>query len=360
MIVFDNVIFSLQKAGGISVYWSELISRCNANEALFFGDKSDNIFASSLDIDLEQEIYPRGVWRRYLPFWPKLESAIRKQHIFHSSYFRYSNNSCALNVTTVHDFTYEHYVQGIKKWIHGLQKKKAIEKSAGIICVSESTRQDLINFYPWIDVRRIRVIYNGVGSEFYPLKSFCSEACSELGMYVDRPFLLFVGDRSPYKNFDIFVALADLLPGFDLIVVGGKPFSDKERSKLSSISSRVKHFIGISSEKLNLLYNAAYCLVYPSSYEGFGIPLLEAMKAGCPVVSTNLSSIPEVAGDAALLVDEITVEDFVEQIRKLSNESFRKRLIQKGFSRADQFSWDKCFEETYAFYQELLKRSELE
>jgi len=358
-LFFDNIIFELQRAGGISVYWAELLSRHLPVQMSCFGRKNSNIFASSLHLDLKDEGYSNFIPRRYFPFWPKPEYAQIAKHIFHSSYFRYSNNANAINVTTVHDFTYEYYSHGLRKWVHGWQKKNAVKKSAGIICVSENTKRDLLKFYPWVDESCIKVIYNGVSDDFSLQKDADKLLSDKLGFQADRPYILFVGDRSPYKNFDIFLALADKLPEYDLVIVGGQNFSDDEQRKTFAIKDRVHHFHGVSSENLNLLYNAAFCLIYPSSYEGFGIPVLEAMKAGCPVVSTNLSSIPEVAGDAALLVDALTVESILEQVKRLKNSGFRDTIISKGVMQASQFSWDKCFEETYAFYQELWKRSDV-
>jgi mannosyltransferase len=95
--------------------------------------------------------------------------------------------------------------------------------------------------------------------------------------------------------------------------------------------------------------------LYPSSYEGFGIPVVESMMAGCPVVAVNKSSIPEIAGDAALLVNEITVDAFCQEIKKLEDPIFRRELVRKGKKNANRFSWDICFEKTYAVYKELLR-----
>lgn len=353
--LFDNIIFELQKAGGISVYWAELISRMQRCQGgLYFGRNNLNVFSSRLRIEgLQDERYSSFLSRRYFPFLPVNKELIKERHIFHSSYFRYSRNPSSINVTTVHDFTYEHFVSGPRLWVHAWQKRAAVKNSRGIICVSENTKRDLLHFHPWLEAQSVRVIYNGVSEAFFPIESPVPHLRDFLGFWPDKPYLLFVGDRSPYKNFDAFVGLAEYFPDMALVVVGGKPFSKKESQRMKPLDSRLYHFRGVSSEVLNHLYNAASCLVYPSSYEGFGIPVLEAMKAGCPVIATNASSIPEVAGNAALLVNEPTPESLAVEIRRLEDPIFKLELVEKGFAQAAKFSWDKCFEETYAFYQEL-------
>ena len=285
----DCIIFELQRAGGISVYWAEILKRLKSESgsAVFYGHENDNIFYDRLSFYLRKEAYPDFVKRRYLPFKDNNLKKLNNNYIFHSSYFRYSNDSNAINITTVHDFTYEYFSSGLKKFVHGIQKKKAVRKSSGVICVSENTKRDLLNFYPWVNPESVRVIYNGVGDEFFPIDNPIDSLEGFLKQDFSKPFLLFVGDRSSYKNFYIFIGLANFFKDFDLVVVGGGSFNQDEQRHLSGIFTRVKSFQGVSSEVLNYLYNSAFCLVYPSSYEGFGIPILEAMKAGCPVVSTN-------------------------------------------------------------------------
>jgi len=352
-IIYDNIIFSLQKAGGISIYWYELIKRIQrSNNIIFFESCNNNIFRKRINIETidESSLYPYLL--RYLPFLKKLPS----KSIFHSSYYRVSLQKDVVNITTVHDFTYEYFRSGIAKYIHSLQKGFAIKRSDGIICVSENTKKDLIKFYPDIEDSKIKVIYNGLGEEFKKLNDPHEFLRGKFKILKDQKYIFYIGDRSSYKKFDIAMDVVKKLQDYNLVVVGGKEFNNDEKSLMQDIDDKVHHFRHIDAEELNILYNNAFCLLYPSAYEGFGIPVVEAMSAGCPVVSTNISSIPEVAGKAALLVDEIATEMFITEIRKLENGHNREEMANKGLEQSKKFSWDKCFDETYEFYQEILKR----
>ena len=345
-IIYDNIIYSLQKAGGISTYWNELSSRLKKNklDITFYGFENENIFGKDINQEIESKIISK--FARYLPFLKKLP----KNSIFHSSYYRVSNQKDIVNITTVHDFTYEYYRKGLAKYIHSLQKGRAINKSDGIICVSENTKKDLLKFYPNINDDKIKVIYNGVSNTFFQLTQPSNYLTNNYEKLKNKKYILYVGDRKGYKNFDIAIKVFQKLNDFIFVIVGGGDLRDDEKELLQK---EYFHYQGISTKDLNILYNNAFCLLYPSSYEGFGIPILEAMKAGCPVVSTNISSIPEVAGDAGLLVDKVEVKEFVKAILKLENKEFRNEIISKGFEQAKKFSWDKCFEETLEFYKKV-------
>ena len=141
------------------------------------------------------------------------------------------------------------------------------------------------------------------------------------------------------------------------VIVGGGRLSDKELRELDDkLTNRYVHLQNIDNQQLNLLYNHAFCLLYPSEYEGFGIPILEAMQAGCPVVTTRASSIPEVCGDAALMVQEICADKFAEEIKKLNDKNIRKEMTDRGFRNAKKYSWDRVYKETVEFYNKILER----
>lgn len=351
--IYDNIIFSLQRAGGISLYWYELISRLNRTDYItsYYGKKNNNIFAKDLNMSSKLEGRIPAKILRYLPFQKKIPSC----SIFHSSYYRFSLQKDIINVTTVHDFTYETFRSGFAQKIHSWQKELAIRNSDGIICVSENTKKDLLSTFPNLHEKNIRVIYNGVGDEYHPLKSADKTEYPKIDEAISNPFILFIGDRSAYKKFCLVIDVIKKIQDLNLIVVGGPDFSTQELKEIDGIREKIRHLRGISNSELNILYNRATCLLYPSIYEGFGIPVLEAMRAGCPVICSNASSIPEVAGDGAILIDDISAQKIIDNIQSLKNEKYRKELVRKGLMQSNKFSWEKCFSMTLGFYHDVYK-----
>ena len=357
-LTLDNIIFSLQKSGGASVVWQQHLERVLKDDSfkcsvVEFRNAQLNFFRTKIQISPDLIRHRKSCFlfvKRYL----NLNSREKEKHIFHSSHYRIEKGENIINVTTVHDFTYEYFVKGFRRKIHSWQKLKAINLSQGIICISESTKRDLIKFLPDLDHGKIRVIYNGVDEIFKPIMS-------DSTYFAKLPFehfnyVVYVGDRaSAYKNFNLAIDSCSLAK-IPLLIIGGGILNKKERSRLESKLGveNFKSLINVSTEDLNFYYNKAICLLYLSLYEGFGIPVVEAQKAGCPVIAINSSSIPEVIGNPILALDnpdEVKIAKFIKEL-SINNE-FRQECIELGFNKSKKFSWKNTYEDTVKFYKEL-------
>jgi mannosyltransferase len=313
------------------------------------GKKIGNIFRKDIDIPSSSISYPPYhiplKISRYLPVRMDMSSV----SIFHSSYFRTCNNTKAANIITVYDFIYELFGIGIPKRVHVWQCKCALQRADAIICISKSTQSDLLRLYPDISPEKTRVIHLAAGNNFYPLKNM-AVSFAPYDYLLNKKYILFVGSRSTHKNFNIAVDVVKQLKEFTLVAVGGGKLTEFDKCSLTPIQDRFFHIESPSSKNLNVLYNHAFCLLYPSSYEGFGIPIAEAMKAGCPVIALSASSIPEVAGNAGLMVETIGCSEIAKKIETLNDEAYRNGIIAKGLIQGNSFSWDRCFRETMECY----------
>jgi mannosyltransferase len=355
MIFLDNIIFSLQKAGGISVVWMELLKKLINSDldysCLEYSNCEENIFRRTLKIARQRIIKKKHInidIQRYFNI-KKFSPDIKHDDpfIFHSSYYRYCTHKKAINFTTVHDFTYEYFASGIKKNIHCHQKYKAIKKSEYIICISETTKKDLLRYVKGINEKNIYVIYNGVSDDYYIIND--NQRISPYGDYI-----IYVGSRIGYKNFNLAVFAAKKT-NLNLVIVGSK-LTKKENIFLKRELGEEHFFslIKISNKELNSLYNKAFCLLYPSLYEGFGLPVLEAQKAGCPVVIINTPSVVEIIGDTSLIAEN-DVNSIVEKIKLLNDKSIKQKVIKSGLLNASNYSWDKMAEQIISLYNQALK-----
>jgi len=346
MIVLDNLVYNLQRAGGISTYWYELSSRLIRDEmdVRFIQSQKENHNIAQRSLNIDPGLLIPGKWPSNIinRFKPVKLSDFNDPFIFHSSYNRITSNKKAVHTVTVHDFIHEKFYNGPRRFLHSYQKTQAINKAAKIIAVSNNTKKDLIEFYPNVDPANIHVIYNGVGDDFFIINKAENT----------KPYLVYVGSREGYKNFNFTVQLMKELKDFELYIVGKPLIKDELKLLEDNIKGKYRFFSNADNSQLNNIYNNAFALLYPSSYEGFGIPLLEAMRTGLPFVALNKSSIPEVAGNAGELLDELDIDLFKYAINKIDQN--REKYITEGLKRAAQFSWEKCYRETIEVYKKLI------
>lgn len=358
-IICDNIIFSLQKHGGISVVWSELIKHMIEDSEIdlsLLGFRNQNYlldFVDTYGVDYVQnnlQALPL-VLQRYLN--PKFEC--ENEYIFHSTYYRTASGTNVHNITTVHDFIYEFHMNGLPRLLHGFQKSRALNNSEHIVCISENTKHDLLKLYPKTDEQKVSVVYNGVSDDYYRIQT------KELLFIDDFPFgskefVLYVGDRrAPYKNFKMAVQAAKKA-NFPIVIVGHN-FSEDEKLFIDSLFDSTQYYLftNASNSLLNKLYNLAAFLIYPSIYEGFGIPVVEAQKAGCAVICSNTSSIPEISGGASFLLDNINSDDIAQIIvENKSRNGEQVAMIENGVINSVRFSWERSYAELKRIYNNLL------
>lgn len=278
--------------------------------------------------------------------------------MFHSSYYRKPSDIFTPTVQTCYDFTYEKFRKGPAKWIHSYQKRKAILSANGVICISESTRKDLHRYYPEVNPEKTCTIHLGVSNDFNVIRKQNLYNLVSKFKIPEKPFSIFVGTRDYYKNFYLTIDAVSLYnDNHILVIVGGSAINKNHYEYLNrKLKGRWIYISKVSNQMLNILYNCAYSLLYPSSYEGFGIPIIEAMAAGCPVIAFKSSSIPEVAGDAGILIENLEALFIAESLKNLENRAYRKDISMKGIENSKRFSWERCYKKTINFYKKILNR----
>lgn len=289
----------------------------------------------------------------------KLQAALKKQDfdICHLTYYNTSTIKLLNDkpfVITVYDMIYELFPDYFPDSPITALKTELIKKANKIIAISNNTKQDLIKIHE-VQEDKIEVIH--LGCSFQNSKIDINE--KQFNFLPDE-YILFVGERKRYKNFTSFIkSTVPLLKKYKnlmIICAGSKPFNNDEKELLEklSLSERIYHY-SASDDFLIELYKKAIVFVYPSLYEGFGIPILEAFSAGCPVACSNTSSFPEIVGDAATFFDPYNEESMCNSIDNLiSDKNLRDRMINRGYKRLKDFSWKETAERTKKLYMSLI------
>ena len=369
---YDSQIFAAQGFGGISRYFASL--------TLAMQDIPDvrARIVAPLHINAYLATLPDAcVWGRRQPSaWPKpavriasllacaAMQAARPSDILHRTYYYPFCHlpGRARNVLTVYDMIHEKYPQHfsprdpIARW-----KAQAIAQADRIICISEHTRQDLLELNTTVKPERVTVTHLGFDPMDHLLPATPAAEFRAMAMGTDRPYMLFVGSRGGHKNFagllQAYAASPRLRSAVGLLCFGGGPFNPQENASIvqAGLASQVRQ-LGGPDATLAACYRHATLFVYPSLYEGFGIPPLEAMSLGCPVACSRSSSIPEVVGDAAALFEPTSIDDMQHTLEAvLDAPSHAAQLVDRGRRRAGQFSWQRCAEATATIYRETVR-----
>mgnify|MGYP001407146430 CR=1 FL=1 len=363
-VLFDYQAFWFQKQGGISRYFSCLMNSVDKNNYfnytnstlfsnnIYLKDKNVNTFLKNRDFAGKNTLFS-GL--KYLNRANCMRLANRGDFdVFHPTYYEdyFLNKTKIPFVLTCHDLTMEKFPDLFsKKVTFSKQKKKLFTFSSKIITISENTKEDLVEYYG-VEKKKIDVVH---------LSSNIDKSMAKpINQSVPEKFILFVGTRSTYKNFSFFVeSISGLLKKDSnlYLVCVGKPFEESELKLIKELGVLSKVIrVSANDSELAYLYTKARLFVFPSLYEGFGIPILEAFNCGCPVALSNTSCFPEVAKNAGAYfnpTDSDSIKDAVEDI--LNNDKKRNLLIKKGFNRAKEFSWDKTAIKTKKVYQKALK-----
>ena len=364
-ILYDHQIFTSQKYGGISRYFYELVRELdNISEVeyeipLLVSNNhyiSDKRFVDYIELLPNKQFRgkhrifklinkPNNIW--------KLKQ--QKFDIFHPTYYdpyflKYLGNKPF--VLTVYDMIHEKFSDMFSSTDKTTEQKRLlVEKATKIIAISESTKKDLIELFG-TDESKIEVVY--LGNSMFPKTDI------KLDFEIPKRYLLFVGGRGAYKNFERFIKSVSQLLTQDkeifVLCTGGGKFSSSEIQLFNEleISKQVLQY-NLDDDSLAYFYKNALAFIFPSLYEGFGIPVLESFACGCPLLCSDVSSLPEVAGNAACYFDPYNEESIRDAVSRVLNDSkFREELINKGYEQLKKFSWKQTAEETKKIYESVL------
>jgi len=367
-VLIDDEAFIIQKFGGVSRIFSEILKRlikCD-NQLIFYNFYSENEYLNALKLNgikpfLKNFQFPlkgkliRSINRFFSKPFNIKNIRYGNVNVFHSSFYsdyylkELERNKNVKFVFTVHDLIHELMpeVEGNSNLAN--IKKKNLKRADHIIVVSESTKSDLLKVYPFVEKNKISVIHL---ANSLPIEK---EKVSGL----PDKYVLYVGERRGYKNFiffiNAFVPFSLVYPDYKIVCTGSMNFSNSEIKLFENLNllSKIFHF-RCNDKQLRYVYENSTMFVFPSLYEGFGLPILEAFDCKTPVLLSNTSSLPEVGKDAALYFNpQIESELTNNMLLIANNQNLRNELIENGKKRLKDFSWDLHFKNTYSIYNSL-------
>ncbi len=340
----------------------------NVLEELFRLDKSNNYILylnQEYKKPLPTNFYPRiiKVPDIFWHFFVLIDLIFQKPNLFFApiSYIIPALNFFGKNIIVIYDLcVFLPFQTGSSfktKIIEKIFLRFAMRNARKIITISESTKKDIIKYFS-IGPEKISVIYPAVADNFRFIddKQKCKFALDKFNL--PEKFILFVGTLEPRKNLvRLISAYHKLSNNYSLVIVGKRGWDYQEifdKIKELNLEERVVFLNYVSNEDLLYLYNSAACFIYPSLYEGFGLPILEAIACGAPVITSNVSSLPEAVGEAAILIDPYNIDNMAMALNKiLTDENLRRNLRERGLRQTQKFSWQKTAQEVLRILQDI-------
>jgi len=375
-ILIDIRLLASGKFSGIEEYTRHLVNNIikidqDNSYTLFYNSFKKRSVGFGIDMtkaQLKRYYFPNKILDASIRFLnvPKIDSLINTDLIFSPHFNIVARSKKTPRVLTVHDLSFVRHPEFFsfrKRFWHWLQAyRKQIQASDHIIAVSESTKHDLVELLN-IPEERIARIYSGIDPSLHKLEEE-TLASFRTEKDLQRPFFLYLAALEPRKNvvaiIQAFTKLKET-PAFkeyELVLAGSTGWLHKEifdHVKQSQAYKAIRMLGQVSGKERLFLYNCADVFIYPSFFEGFGFPPLEAQACGTPVIASNRSSLPEILGNSALLVDPWRIDDIVVAMKALIEEpSLRENMIKKGFENSAKFNWEKSAKLTIDIFRSFL------
>lgn len=366
-VLVDGIIYQNQSHGGISRLYNEILPRmCAMDDSLWITLLTSGRCRQPLPLHARirhRPLFPVNSilrpGRLWWPVVPRIRAFVQQSavgdgrgRIWHSTYYTMLDKWKGATVVTVHDMIHERFVylfNGSVNEQFRKRKQQCILTADAIVCVSESTKRDVQQFYG-IDLGKIYVVPHAHSDVFRPLEN-------NLKPPVEKPFLLYVGGRAQYKNFSVLLQAYSHWSRrreVDLVVVGPRWSREERRHCMRlGITEQVHLLTDVDDQRLCLLYNQTSAFVFPSLYEGFGIPLLEAMACGCPVIASRISTTLEVAAECPIYFKPTEAEDLAAAFDVVLSEGRGSERVRLGLERVERYSWDKTARQTWEVYRAL-------